>query len=56
MRAPHRTPTRSRDTTGPGYRMSSREHTGMVDLGADGDPRTHRVMSKESAGRLHVAR
>ena len=47
--APHWTPTRSRDTTAPGYRMSSREHTGMVDLGADGDPRTHRVISKESA-------
>jgi hypothetical protein len=35
--------------------MSSREHTGMVDLGADGDPRTHRVMSKESAIRVHCS-
>jgi hypothetical protein len=51
--APHWTPTRSRDTTAPEYRMSSREHTGMVDLGADGDPRTHRVISKESAIRAN---
>lgn len=33
----------------PGYRMSSREHTGMVDLGADGDHRTYRIIGKESA-------
>ena len=53
--AAHRTPTRCRDTTGPGYRMSSLEHAGMADLGADGDPRTHRVMSKESAlGNMRV--
>jgi hypothetical protein len=34
--------------------MNSQEHTRIVDLGADGDPDTRRVISKESAICRHV--
>ncbi len=34
---------------GPWVPDEFREHTGMVDLGADGDHRTYRIISKESA-------
>jgi hypothetical protein len=36
---------------GPWVPDEFREHTGMVDLGADGDHRTYRIISKESAER-----
>ena len=50
-----RTWTSSGPNTAPLPTVTGIQHAGMVDLGVDGDPGTHRVTSKESAGRMHCS-